>query len=745
MIDFAAINRAATARLPELVQKWIPGGAFEGDEYVVRNPRRTDLSPGSFKINVRNGRWGDFAAAVGGGDPTSLCAYLDDLKQGEAAKRLAQHLGIDGQRSGETKRPIVPIPADAPTPETWRHPKHGSPVAGWEYRGADGALIGYIVRLEYIDGRGQPAKDYLPLSFCDVTFKNGSTGRAWRSVGFAEPRPLYQLPALLAAPDALVIITEGEKCAVAATRLFPGSIGVTPAHGAKSPHRSDWGPCRGRTCIIWPDHDEPGRQFADRVARLLYDTGAASIAIVDIPEDFPPKWDLADPAPEGADLVGLLTAAKAWTPNIVQFPGSDSRHGLPTGNSDWLGECQLNASGMPLNNVVNAALGLRRDPSLIGAVAYDAFAETVMLMRPLPRPYEAAQKEDEDEFEQRPWRDSDTERVQEWLQIVGLNTLSRSNTETAVNLVALENEFDPVKEWIEAQVRDGQSHIGTWAIDCLGCDDTSYTRAVSRYWIIAAVARVYAPGCKFDYCPVLQDEEQGTSKSSALRTLFEPWFSDSIPADLTGKDAKQHLRGKWCCEFGELHALHKSHLDAVKVFLAAQHDDYRPSYGRRDQRFARRCTFAGTTNGTVFLTDPTGNRRSWPLRTREIDLAKLRSIRGALFAEALELYRAGERWWPDRAEERTLFKPEQDERFEADAIEPLVEEYLRQHSKTTLWRIMVDALGYEKARMPRSDQNRVIEVLERLGWVRGAREKDGRPWIAPPDWPGRHFLNSGDR
>jgi putative DNA primase/helicase len=171
VIDFASINRAALACLPELVQGWIPGGAYEGDEYVVRNPKRNDLSPGSFKINVRTGKWGDFAAQVGGGDPISLWAFLDDVKQGEAAKRLAQRLGIDAGRSGETKRPIVPVPADAPSADAWRHPKHGRPIAGWEYRSADGALIGYIVRLQYMDGRGRPTKDYLPLCFCDVTFK----------------------------------------------------------------------------------------------------------------------------------------------------------------------------------------------------------------------------------------------------------------------------------------------------------------------------------------------------------------------------------------------------------------------------------------------------------------------------------------------------------------------------------------------------------------------------------------------
>jgi predicted P-loop ATPase len=589
-----------------------------------------------------------------------------------------------------------------------------------------------MVRLNHLDGHGRPSKDYLPLCYCDVVYKNGSTGRAWRSIGFPEPRPLYQLPEMLASPDAPVIVTEGEKKAVAASRLFPGYAGIAPAHGAKSPHRTNWSLCRDRHFIIWPDHDEPGRQFADRVARLLYDAGAASIAIVDVPEDFPQKWDLADPAPEGADLGALLAAAKIWTPNIVQFPGPADLKGNAR-RADWLDECQVGRGDMPLNNVTNAALGLRREQTLIGCVAYDSFADTVMLMRPLPRPHEAAQQEDPDEFESRHWQDSDTDQVQEWLQILGLNTLSRANTETAINLVAHENEFDPVKEWIEAQQRDQQSHIETWAIDCLGCDDTPYTRAVSRFYIIAAVARIYEPGCKFDYCPILQDEQQGTQKSTALRTLFDPWFSDSIPADLNAKDAKQHLRGKWGLEFAELHSLNRSHIDAVKLFLSQQHDDYRPSYGRRDQRFPRRCVFAGTTNRTVFLTDSSGNRRSWPLRTRNIDIGKLRSIRGALFAEALELYKSHERYWPDRDEEKTLFKPEQEERFDGDEWESVVVAYLADKDRVLVGQIARDACLVTTDKIGRAVQNRIIEILERVAWRRGKPDEHGKWWTRSAD------------
>jgi hypothetical protein len=93
-IDFAAINRAALARLDDIVRRWLPGGRTEGHEYVVRNPRRADHTAGSFKINLQTGRWADWASGDRGGDPVSLAAYLFRLSQAEAARRLAEMLGI---------------------------------------------------------------------------------------------------------------------------------------------------------------------------------------------------------------------------------------------------------------------------------------------------------------------------------------------------------------------------------------------------------------------------------------------------------------------------------------------------------------------------------------------------------------------------------------------------------------------------------------------------------------------------
>jgi hypothetical protein len=96
-VDFDAVNRAALYRFSEILARWLPGGGLvEGREYVVRNPKRHDRGPGSFKINLATGRWSDFATGDKGGDPISLAAYLADCSQVEAARRLAVMLGMTG-------------------------------------------------------------------------------------------------------------------------------------------------------------------------------------------------------------------------------------------------------------------------------------------------------------------------------------------------------------------------------------------------------------------------------------------------------------------------------------------------------------------------------------------------------------------------------------------------------------------------------------------------------------------------
>lgn len=99
-IDFSAINSVALRSLPDLLGRWLPGGARSGQEYTVRNPRRGDRNIGNFKINLSTGKWADFAADAKGGDVISLAAYLFGLRQIEAAKKLGEMFGLLGDTAG---------------------------------------------------------------------------------------------------------------------------------------------------------------------------------------------------------------------------------------------------------------------------------------------------------------------------------------------------------------------------------------------------------------------------------------------------------------------------------------------------------------------------------------------------------------------------------------------------------------------------------------------------------------------
>ncbi len=95
-IQFGLIAAATVPLLPGILHRWLPDGRREGHEWVARNPKRTDRHPGSFKVNLRTGRWADFATGDKGGDAISLAAYLFRLSQPEAARRVAEMLGLKG-------------------------------------------------------------------------------------------------------------------------------------------------------------------------------------------------------------------------------------------------------------------------------------------------------------------------------------------------------------------------------------------------------------------------------------------------------------------------------------------------------------------------------------------------------------------------------------------------------------------------------------------------------------------------
>ncbi len=93
-IDFDQVRAAAQSSALAICHRVLPGGHVAVGEYVVRNPKRADRTPGSFKVNLRTGRWADFATGDKGGDLISLVAWRFDVTQLEAARRLSSLLSL---------------------------------------------------------------------------------------------------------------------------------------------------------------------------------------------------------------------------------------------------------------------------------------------------------------------------------------------------------------------------------------------------------------------------------------------------------------------------------------------------------------------------------------------------------------------------------------------------------------------------------------------------------------------------
>lgn len=318
---FSQVKSAALSCIESVLSRWLPGGKRQGHEYLALNPTRPDSKPGSFSINLDTGAWSDFATGDKGGDLVALVAYLEGCKQGEAAKLLADYLGLKLEQTaphnsatsqqslaGNThasptgKKPewraLLPVPKDAPQPPKV-HPKHGKPSMRWEYRGVGGGLLCLVLRFE-------PKTEGERKQFCPLTFCESATGkREWRWQGLPDPRPLYHLDQLEARPDAPVVVCEGEKAADAAAMLLPGFVTVTMLNGAQAPAKTDWAPLAGRTVWLWPDNDAPGFACMAAVAELLGKAGAGEVRQINPAAFFadsqqpPEKWDAADAVADG--------------------------------------------------------------------------------------------------------------------------------------------------------------------------------------------------------------------------------------------------------------------------------------------------------------------------------------------------------------------------------------------------------------------------------------------------------------
>ena len=296
------LSDALSVRVADLCAQLLPAGRQVGSQWIVGNVFGD--AGDSLYVELtgpKQGLWYDHAAG-NGGDLLELIGQNQTLPKGRAAQWAREFLGIRDDYQPEPRR-FDPLKhghrADASQPY-----RYGS--AAWPYPDADGTIRAYVVRFDLPDG----SKDVRPLRFLppDNQPPDLLNPRHWRWKGWTSPEsvPLFNLHLLARRPNDPVLIVEGEKTAVAASKLFPSHVVITWQGGSKRVQRASLDPLltRATPIVLWPDADKPGRD-----AMVYLKARLPSARLVHLPDTLPDGWDLADPIPPDVSIQGLLDAA----------------------------------------------------------------------------------------------------------------------------------------------------------------------------------------------------------------------------------------------------------------------------------------------------------------------------------------------------------------------------------------------------------------------------------------------------
>lgn len=512
-----------------------------------------------------------------------------------------------------------------------------------------------------------------------------------------------------------IFVPEGEKDVDTLTKR--GYTATT--YGAVNDWQSEFATLfKGAEVYILADNDEPGRKVANTILSDLKGIAKSAKVIVPVPDI--PKADISDFFAAGhsnEDFEKLLQSAVTGNESNPA-PVMTVPKGTPLNLDDvrqmlmYKVECDKDGnekSRKLIQSVKNFEIALDNDGRFKGKIKFDEFSQQTYLMGNTP--WETSRNN------YRAWSSFDDSALFAILQSdYGLN--SRNDYFDALKNVAMRNRFHPVRDLLNSLKWDGREHIRGLLPDYLGAEDTEYTYQVWRLWMLGAVARIFHPGCKFDYTVIFQGR-QGLGKSTFLQlmALNDGWFNDSLDS-LDSDKAAQSLMGSWIIELAELKSLARTAggVDSVKRFLTATQDKYRVPYERRADIFLRQSVFAGTTNKSDFLQDETGNRRFLIIQTgvheptkNLFDPEAMNDIKAA-WAEAVHIY---------KTEKPRLLLPEscrkQAEELQAESMSDdgkigIIQEYLSDKHRTCAIEIWQKALG-EQGRPAKWQASEISNII----------------------------------
>lgn len=366
---------------------------------------------------------------------------------------------------------------------------------------------------------------------------------------------------------------------------------------------------------------------------------------------------------------------------------------------EWMAGLEADAKGKYLSTAINFSTILANDPRLKNTFKKNDFDGKRYVFKSLPWRKVASPSEIED---------VDYSGIRNYIEsFYGIS--GSFKIDDSLSLEFEKQSFHPIKDYLKTLEWDGVKRLSNLMADYFGAPDSLFLQEVSRKFMVAAVKRVFEPGCKFDNVLTLVGEE-GTKKSSFFKIIGKTWFSDTFMT-VHGKEALEQIQGVWIIEMAELAGLSKADGETVKHFISKQEDTFRAAYARTAKSYRRQNIFVATTNKWDFLKGSGGDRRFWPVavekkgKTRTKDVWKdLEGEVDQLWAEAVQLYKQGETIYLS-AEAEHEARREQRKHSETDERRGIIEDFL-------------------DAKLP--DNWDEMDIYERQSYLQIAKAKKGR-------------------
>ena len=329
------------------------------------------------------------------------------------------------------------------------------------------------------------------------------------------------------------------------------------------------------------------------------------------------------------------------------------------------------------------------------------------------------------------WTDADDAEARRYIE-KKYKFHNTQKCDDAMRIIFSKNQYHPIRQLIDSIEWDGESRICSFLHKWTKCEDTAYTKEVSRLIFAGGIHRLYNPGCKFDDMPVLIGKKQGEGKSTLVRWLAmsDDYFTEVN--EFEGQKGIESIEGAWICEVSELLALTKTkEQEAVKSYLTRLNDRYRMPFDKRTTDHPRQCIFIGTTNKEQFLTDKTGNRRFYPVivHSSGYDLfdreEEVKAYIRQCWAEAKHLF--DEEKLPPYADRSLteIIRKKQQDAVEDDYRVGMISDYIKDKSEVCVLELWQEALKMGSYSKPeKKDSNEIGLIMQSLdGWEKAKKTK----------------------